>query len=467
MARLIKKLDFDVVVVGAGAAGVAAAIGAAKNGARTIMIDAGPLIGGEMVSGIPVDGCVSSRGEWVVGGVVREIFAELDRLGGYIGPINDYRSLHVVAVDPEIMKIAILNKVREAGVTPLLYTFAEDVIVHCGRIEGVMVLNKNERTLVTGKVFIDCSGDGDISVAAGAPFEIGDAKAGALQPVTLVFRMMGVETEPLLRFVKDHPENFGLGEYEGLNMSPQECADALYRQGLPKVFLVSEGEVMRQAIDSGDLHRSSMIGITPVSLVRREVSVNTTRIGNLDATKTDELSRALPELVDQVWDCSAFLKKYIPGFENAHFSGIAARIGIRETRRVLCDYVLSSEDVYEARKRSDGIGKGAHEVDVHGSGTAHLRRAIKDGGSYDIPYKTLVARNLSNLFVAGRCMSATREAHSSARVMGTCMVMGQAAGTAAAMCSKANAWAGDVRDIALPQLRGQLQAQGAVLDGTF
>ncbi|MBL8834340.1 MAG: FAD-dependent oxidoreductase, partial [Rhodospirillales bacterium] len=211
MAQTLNRLEFDVVVLGGGAAGVASAIAAARNGARTVLIDAGPMIGGEMVSGIPIDGCLSSRGEWVVGGVIREIFAECERLGGYIGPVNDYRSLNVVAIDPEIMKIAIMNEVRKAGVTLLLYTFGEDVIVNKGRVEGIVVLNKNQRTLVTGKVFIDCSGDGDIAVAAGAPFELGDASAGDLQPITMVFRMVGIETEPLLRFVRDNPENFGLG----------------------------------------------------------------------------------------------------------------------------------------------------------------------------------------------------------------------------------------------------------------
>jgi len=467
MAQTLNRIEYDVVVLGGGAAGVASAIAAARNGARTVLIDAGPMIGGEMVSGIPIDGCLSSRGEWVVGGVIRDIFAECERLGGYIGPVNDYRSLNVVAIDPEIMKIAIMNEVRKAGVTLLLYTFGEDVVVNKGRVEGIVVLNKNQRTLVTGKVFVDCSGDGDIAVAAGAPFEMGDAAAGDMQPVSMVFRMVGIETEPLLRFVRDNPDNFGLGEYPGLNMTRQQCADALYRQGLAKVFLVSEGPLMREAIAAGDLYKSSMIAVTPVSRARKEVSLNTTRIGNLDATKTDQLSRALPDLLDQVWNCTAFMKKYVPGFENAHFSGLAPRIGIRETRRIMCDYVLSDDDVYQARKKEDGIAKGAHEVDVHGSGTKHLREAVKDGGSYDIPYATLVARTLSNVFVAGRCMSATRVAHSSARVMGTCMAMGQAAGTAGAMCASANAWSGDVRDVRVPQLRDVLRAQGAVLDGTY
>jgi hypothetical protein len=457
---------WDVVVVGGGAAGIGAAIAAARNGAKVLLVDAGPMVGGELVSGIPVDGCLSSRGEWVVGGVCRELFDECDRLGGYIGPINDYRSLHVVAVDPEIMKIAVINCVQAAGVTLRLYTYADGVVMDGTRLRGVVLVTKGRRTLVEATTIIDASGDGDIAVAAGVPHEKGDAAKGELQPVTLMFRMVGVDGERLLRFVRDNPENAGLGEYEGLGLSRRECAEALYRQGLPKVFLVADGPVMREAIARGDLHRSSMMGITPTSLARREVSINTTRVGHLDATDSERLSQALPDLVQQVWECASFLRNSVPGFEEAVFSGLAPRIGIRETRRILCDVVLSDEDVAQARKRDDGIAKGAHEIDVHLAGTGHYRRPIKDGGSYDIPYGMLLARGVANLLVIGRCMSATRVAHSSARVMGTCLAMGQAAGTAAAIASSSNEGVSDLREIPVARLRAVLRDQGAVLEGT-
>ena len=467
MATAIRQEEYDVAVIGGGAAGVGAALAAARNGARTILVDAGPMIGGEMLSGIPIDGCVSTAGEWVVGGVARDLFTECERLGGYIGPINDHRSLHVVALDPEVMKLAVVNLVARAGIKLLLYTFAEDVVMHRGEVQGVMVFNKTGRTLLRAKVVIDCSGDADVAMAAGARFDIGDAASGQLQPITLVFRMQGVETLPLLDFIRAHPENFGLAEYADKRMTVAEAAEGLHRQGLAKAFLVADGPLMRDAIANGDLYRSSMIAITPVSLARKEVGVNTTRVGDLDATKTDQLSAALPELVEQVWQCAAFLRGYVPGFENAVYAGIAPRIGIRETRRIIGEYVLTGEDVMLAKKRADGIAKGAHELDIHGSGVLHTRCTIKDGGSYDIPYSALIPRGISNMFVTGRCVSSTREAHSSARVMGTCLAMGQAAGTAAAMCAQSNAWNGDVRSVNVGHLRDMLRSQGAVLDGTL
>jgi len=464
MAQRIAEEFYDVVVVGGGSAGVASACAAARNGARTILVDAGPMIGGELVSGIPVDGCVSSRGDWAVGGFTRELFDECDRMGGYIGPVFDFRCLNVVCVDPEIMKIAVVNVVRRHKVKMLLYTFAEDVVVDNGRVVGVVVLNKNQRTLLRANVVIDCSGDGDVACAAGAPFECGDAASDNLQPVTLVFRMVGVETRPLLQFVVDHPEHFGLAENPGMNMTKAEAARGLYDQGVAKVFMVSDGPLMKEAIARGEMYKSSMVAVTPISIARKEVSLNTTRIGRLDATRTDQLSQALPDLMDQVWMCANFMRKYVPGFENAVFSGLAPRIGIRETRRIVGEYVLTGDDIMEARKRSDGVAKGCHELDIHLADTGHVRSAIKDGGSYDIPLGCLIARDLSNVLVAGRCLSSTREAHSSARVMGTCMAMGDAAGTAAAMMVQSNR-EGDIREVLVPTLRAKLKESGAVLDG--
>ena len=205
--------------------------------------------------------------------------------------------------------------------------------------------------------------------------------------------------------------------------------------------------------------------VQPTPLARKEVSLNTTRIGHLDAMRTDKLSQALPDLLEQVWTCAEFMKRNVPGFENAVFSGIAPRIGIRETRRITGDIVLNGDDVMQARKRPDGIGKGAHELDIHLAGTGHVRSTIKDGGSYDIPFGCLTAKGLANVMVAGR-FSPRREAHSSARVMGTCMAMGQATGTASAMLLRSDDARPSFRALDVQALRTQLKKDGAVLDGT-
>lgn len=192
--------------------------------------------------------------------------------------------------------------------------------------------------------------------------------------------------------------------------------------------------------------------------------MNTTRIAHVDATKTDMLSKALPDLVDQVWMAASFLKKNVPGFENAYFAGAAPRIGIRETRRIVGEYILTGEDCVEGRKSETGIAKCCHDVDIHAEGTNQTRIPIKNGGSYDIPYGCMVPQKLENVYVAGRCISSTREGNGSARAMGSALAMGQAAGTAAAICTTAGV--SDVRHIKIDELRATLKEQGAVLDGT-
>ncbi|MBC7779866.1 MAG: FAD-dependent oxidoreductase [Proteobacteria bacterium] len=464
MTQRLATQHWDVLVIGGGSAGISAAASAARNGARTLLVDAGPMIGGELLSGIPIDGCLNTRGEWVVGGFLRELLDECELLGGYVGHMFDWRTIWVVCCDPEIMKIAVMNVVRRAGVHLLLYSFAEDVVVDDGRVKGVVVLNKMQRTLMTADVVIDCSGDGDIAVAAGAPFEAG-SPSGEFQPVSLVFRMQGVDPGPLLEFVRTHPDDIAVCENPWIKQTRDECIAELVKRGLPKVFLRGDGPLVSSAVARGEMYPTSLVASTPVSTQRREVSLNTTRLSGIDATRTDQLSGALGELMDQVWMCANFMKKRVPGYEHAHFAGIAPRIGIRETRRIMGDKVLAYEDVMEARKREDGIAKGAHHVDVHGAGSSQLRQPIRDGGSYDIPFGCLIPRNLKNVFIAGRCFSATREAHGSARVMGTCMAMGQAVGTAAALMVETGEIA-DVRAVNVELLRDRLGAQGAILEGT-
>lgn len=466
MAQRLSQEDYDVVVVGGGCAGVAAAISAAKNGGRTLLLDAGSIVGGELITGLPVDGALNARGEWIVGGVLKELLDEHERLGGYIGPVKDWRLIWYVCIDPEIMKIAVINVLRRYNVDVRLYSFVEDVIVHDGTISGVVFINKQRRTIASARVFIDCSGDGDVASLAGAETMVSNAE-GEYQPLTMLFRIGGVDTPRLLEFCVENPDNLAVGESEfmGAELSDRECAERLRDQGQPAVFIKGNGPLIQQGIRDGKLQPTALIGIIPVSNVRNEVSINTTRIANVDATDTTALSRSMNGLIDQVWMSVEFLKSSVPGFENSYFSGLSHRLGIRETKRVVGDYVLTRDDVFEARKRGDGIGKGSHHIDIHQDGIKQVRIPVKDGGSYDMPYDMLVVKNLKNVYVAGRCMSADREAHGSARVMGPCMAQGEAAGLGATMCLHTND-PGNIRGVPVDRLREGLLEQEAILDGT-
>jgi hypothetical protein len=467
MAHKTPMLNYDVAVIGGGAAGVGAAIAAAKNGARTLLIEAGPMLGGEMLTGMSINGALNARGQYVVGGVAAELFEECKKIGGFIGPVHDYRLICYVALDPELIKIAIAKLIHRYSVTPLLYSLVDEVVMNGSRVEAIGIVNKHQRALIKAEYFIDCSGDADIAALAGAPFELGD-KAGTLQPLSIMFRMSGVENTPLLSFVREHPENLAVGESEYIRAgrTDAQLAQAIYDQGQPSVFFKAEGPLLQGAIERGDLFPTALIMTYPTSTARREVCVNATRVAeNIDGTQVGKVSAALPRLLEQVLDCASYLQKNVPGFANASIAAIAPRVGIRETRRIVGEARLTGDDVRNARKSESGVAKGCHHIDIHGEGVVQVRIPVANGGSYDIPWGCLLPKTLANVYVAGRCLSADREGHGSARNMGNCLAMGHAVGAAAAL-SVAGGMK-DIRDLPLPKLRDVLREQGAVLDGVY
>src|SRR5690554_2498941 len=396
MPQVVRSRDYDVVVVGAGSAGVAAALAAARNGARTLLLESGPMVGGELISGLPIDGALNARGEWIVGGVMRELLEASDALGGYVGPVFDWRLNWGVCFDPEILKIVLIEELARRGVTMLLYTLAEDVVMNNGTLEGIIAVNKNGRMLITADVYIDCSGDGDLAITAGADYQQGSA-TGETQPVSLVFRLGNVDYAEYLSFMRDNSDQFILAENPVITKSRAECAAAVADAGLPFSVLDADGKLMNAAIEQGRMFETTAVYMWPTSLQRREVGLNTTRVAKLDATDMDALSGALSTLTTQVRQCTTFLQDDVPGFGSSHLSGVAPRVGIRETRRIVGEYELSTEDVLEGRKSAHGIAKGAHHVDLHGSGCDQERIPVKDGRSYDIPYECLVPVGLENV----------------------------------------------------------------------
>lgn len=459
----MKKTEhYDVAVIGGGTAGIVAAIAAAKNGARTILVESAPMVGGELTSIIPMDGCKSAQGKWVLGGIGREFFESCREHGGYIGDLFDWRMMWAVCLDPEILKLVVIRELAKHNVKIVLNTFATEVIVDNRKIVGVYLTGKGGKQFITADMFVDCTGDGDIAVEAGAGYEMGD-NAGGFQPVSLMYKMANVNFQKLLDFVKNNPDEFHLGEHPIIKKDAADCAVELFNQGLPCVGFKGKSKFILDAVERGDMHPCSALFIFPTSTQKKEVCINTNRVINKDATDASQLGEALPELVEQTLKGSKFLINSVPGFEHACLSNVSSRIGIRETRRIIGEYVLTVADVVEAKSFDDVIAKGAHHVDIHTPvNTKQVRVPIKEGNSYDIPFGCLIPLVTDNLLVAGRCISSTREANASSRVMGTCMSIGQAAGTAAAMCVKDNL--SDVRKLQVKQLQERLRQQGAILD---
>lgn len=454
--------DKSVVVVGSGPAGIAAACAAADNGASVTLVEARPFLGGELVSGLPVDGCLNARGEWLVGGAARVLFDGCKRRNGYIGPLFDWRLNWGVCIDPVAMRLAIAEELARRRIRLVLGSIVHGAAVDGQIIKEISAIHGQGRVRLEGDLFVDASGDGSLAAMAGAEYD--QAEVADLQPISLTFRMGNVDMPSLMKFIRDNPEEFMLAESPVIDKSPAECARALYDAGLPFVPLSAKGAVLGEAIATGAVAPCTAIFMWPTSLPRREIGLNMTRLSGVNPTDQLALSAALPHLTSQVEQGVAFLKASVPGLQDAVLADTAYNTGVRETRRIRGEAVLTEDAVRTARHSSDGIARGAHHIDIHGSGTQQTRIPVAGGGSYDIPFGCLVPRGTGNLLVAGRCVSSTRAANGSCRVMGTCLATGQAAGTAAAMCAGERNPAPRGLDVAA--LRTLLREQGAVVDGT-
>ena len=456
------EYKYDVVIAGGGAAGVSAAITAAKCGLRTALIEGASVFGGDLLSGLPLDGCRTTGGEWIVGGVLNELLEGCRELNGYVGSIYDRRNICVVMVNPRIMGFVILKKLAEYHVDIFPNSQVVSVATENGRVTSLKVINKLDRNEFRADVFIDCTGDGDISVMAGCSYEIG-APDGSLQPMTMIFQLRNVNPEEILEFVYEHPENCGLAENPNSEKTAKELAFELKELGFPKVFFSSNGPLMQKGIANGELTSTSMLAFNVNSVDKSIITVNTTRIVSRDCMSAGCIGGSMLEFTKQVEEAYQFIVKHVPGCQNAVLDGIAPRLGIRESRRIIGEYYLTGNEVEEGIKRKDVVCKGGHEIDVHGSLTDHYRATIRNAGSYDIPIGCLIPKGMKNMLMAGRCLSADRIAHSSARVMGTCIAMGQAAGSAAYLSIKDKV---EVPNVDITELQDLLRRNGAILDGT-
>lgn len=435
----------DVLVVGGGSAGIAAAIGARENDAETLLVEANPMVGGELRSGLPILGRLTARGDRIVGGVLDELLEGCRSLDGYAGDACDYRLTWATCVDPDVMQLVVTETLARYGVDVRVGTLATEVVVDGESVTGVVLTDGDGRTLVTADAVVDCTGDGSVAVQAGADFAAGGAD-GEFQPVSLVFQVAGVDFDDYLAFVRDNPGEFILAENPVYPDSAAECARQVHDDGAPFfTALHAGGDLLGSAIDAGDVFPTTAIYASTTSLAAQAVTLNATRVADLDPTDPGAVSAALTTLTDQVGQCLRFLTDAVPGFGSAHLAGVAPRIGVRESRRVVGEYVLTGDDVVAGRSFETAVARGAHHVDLHGSGTDQTRVPVADGGSYDIPYECLVPAGLENVLVAGRCLSADREAFGSARVIAQCVGTGQAAGAAAAMCAECGR--DDVRDV--------------------
>lgn len=429
--------DVDVCVVGAGSAGSTAAIAAARAGASVLLVDRLPFLGGTSTAvldtfyGFYTPG---STGRKVVGGIADDVVTTLRTLGPVIERPNTYGAGTGVTYLAEHLKIVWEQLVTTAGARVLLHAMLQDADVVDGRVRSVVVATRAGLARITARVFVDASGDADLSAFAGFGFET----AGELDPaqtLTTTFRMANVDLERRRTVPK--------AEFHRLMAEAAESGD----YDLPR----------REGSD----HITPVDGVTATIMTRLESYRRDVDGRIVNATDPWFLTEAETAGRRQALEYVRFLRDRIPGYERASLVALGTQIGVRETRRVYGDARLTRDDVLAARAFEDGIGLCGAPIEDHHSGADTVWEYLPDGSAVGIPYRTLVVRDATNVLVAGRCFSATHDAHASVRSMAQCMAMGQAAGTAAAMAVSTGQ---DPRDVDVQALRARLRAEGAVLD---
>lgn len=427
--------DYDVIVCGGGPTGFIAAVAAARRGARTLLIERYGFLGGTATAAMMVEfGGMHDGRQVLLGGVTHEFLHRLDSFGGV--HFTD-TAAHSMIFDPESMIAVCQAMVLESGVKLLLHTMVAAAITEGNRVTGVIVENKSGRQAFTGKVVIDCTGDGDVAARAGAAYEYGRPGDGKVQPVTLELLVGNVDAA---RVDYDHHK---------LLIPRIAAARKAGTWNIPTDQIFSWGRVLKRDAPN-DPGRSFFF-------------INATNAVDCDATDAESLSAAEVQTRGQVESMLRFLRENAPGFEHCYLDRAAAQIGIRETRRVTGDYTLTRDDVLKSRHFADGVVPGCNSIDVHDvAGRTFAHEFVERGTHYQIPYRCFLPKGIDGLLVAGRCLSADHYALGSVRVMIVTMPMGNAVGIAAAYAAERMI---TPRQVRVDDIQSALRAEGTIIEG--
>jgi hypothetical protein len=427
--------EYEVVVLGGGPAGIATAVAAARAGRRTLLIERYGFLGGMGTAAGVTNFCglhanVFGEMHRVVQGVASDLLGRLDRLGGLNTPHLILGKILAQAYDTAAYKIAADDLLLSHKVDILFHALGAGVVMHDdNRVDALLVETKAGRRAVRAEIFIDCSGDGDLAAWAGAPYEVGDNAGSMLYP-SMMFRLNGIDPERAGEAWRTIPELMAKAEAAGTHHFPRKAA----------------------------IVRPQRAGI--------EWRVNFTQLARADGTainglEPDDLTRGEIDGRRQAVQAFEFLRT-VPGFEKSYIVDLPPQLGIRETRRVVGGYMLSGEDVLGCAAFDDSIGVNGWPMESHVAGDVIFKfpPIPESRGFNELPYRMLLPEGVDNLLVAGRCASMTHDGQSAARVSGGCFVMGEAAGTAAALALSGNTIP---RDIAVEKLQQALMGQGAFI----
>lgn len=416
--------DYEVVIAGAGVSGVVAAIRAAREGARALLVEGSGFIGGLVTSGR-----LTKPSGVINGGVFADLLA---RCAAYDAADNTTRTAswgsYTGSFDAEVMQRVIFEALEEAGVEVLLRAQVVSAVMQNHTVRGLEIQTKSGRKLVLGRICIDASGDGDVAALAGAEFMVGRSTDGLTQPMTSYMRVLNVDIPALVRDCQQHREDVrDLMLPETVGTRNEDYVMIFVATGFAQRISDAKRDGFHWIIPRDDLTLKA-------GLIPGELNINVTRFhGN--ALDDRVLSRAEIEIRRQAYCAFDFLKRYVRGFENAIFLEVAPKLGVRETRRIRGQYVLSETDVRSGVRFDDAIGLCNAPISYHDpDGDKAVMQGV--GGGYGIPLRCLIPSGVDSLLVAGRCISVDEIAFASTRNVPACAITGEAAGAAAAYCAR-------------------------------
>jgi hypothetical protein len=433
--RIPVLAEADVVVCGGGTAGISAAYCAARHGAKVILLERWPSLGGMATNALVNIWHTSDRTKQVIAGFVQEA---VDRGGRFVRRMADFpKRPETHEFDSTGMRVVFDRMLKDAGVRVFCNLTAVESAVVDGHMAAVLVDTKTGRKAIRGKVFIDATGDGDVAANAGLPFDFGRASDGGVQGMTMMFRLQGLDADR----VRAHPKE------------------------AERVF-----NLMKQLRDEGKFPQFlEMAAHSYLSSPRDpNVSYNMCPVAG-NPLDEEEVTRLSAKGRDQVYQTVDLWRKEMPGFENAEVNQMGFGLGIRETRRIRGLKTLDAQMVVKATKQPDAIGHGFWMIDIHDpKGTGHTTWVDQKadtmppkGDSYHIPLGICLNDRIPNLAVAGRCISATHEALASVRLQSHCMVMGQGVGTCAALALDAGV---PLPQVDIRKLQSALRKDGVYLE---
>ena len=418
--------EADIVVCGGGTAGVFAAIAAAEMGKSVIIAEQFGSLGGSATNALVMPimhSHIPDRNPQCsyIAHIVRE---KLEAIGGCINNGANF--------DPLLMKAVLEEMCTDAGVKLFLHTFFADAVVENGALTAIVVANKNGLGLIKGKMFIDGSGDGDVCVRAGASYTKGNPETGKNQPISLRYIIGNIDFVALKEYVQELTARVGRdtgayawddGAYIDCTNDGKSAFNDVFDEAIAKGDLVPEDKAYWQGF---------VIAGRPKCLAFNCPEF----FDDIDGTNPDHLTKTQVLGKQRVIRQLQFYKKYFKGFENAYICEIASMVGVRESRNIITEYVLTAEDLLLRRKFDDMFSQSNYPIDIHGVKLrCDINTKVADDGKpwYEIPYRSLVVKGFDNLFITGRCLGAEFIAQSSLRIQLSARSSGECAGIAAAV----------------------------------